>query len=236
MNFSQPFTIDLALVGYGNLIDGGGPYAYSNSGGDTQTDYNNITYTDARPKPSWSDIQAGFAAYVYDYGQGPAYRSDCQQAYDFAKADHASDLTALSGKAASVHTHAVSDVSGLQAALDAKASLSGIGKAVEGTTIRSGAFPIFKTVTVSSGSGVMHLTADGLSTGTPLFPNGIIADSVNVIVSDSAAAYQMSWALSNSNKTVTVTANKLTTSNILTGILGQAQANSAVIKLSVWGY
>lgn len=115
-------------------------------------------------------------------------------------------------------------------------SLPSSAKAYEGTNLRSGAFSVIKSATVSSGSAVFNLTVDGLSTGAALFPNGIITDSVNVTVSDATASYQMAWAFSNSNKTLTVTANKLTTSNILTGILGQAAANSAVVKLQVWGY
>jgi hypothetical protein len=109
-------------------------------------------------------------------------------------------------------------------------------KAYEGTALRSGAFPIFKSATVSSGTASFYLTDDGTSTGNALFPNGVVMDSVNLTVNDATAAYQMSWAWSNSNKTLTVTANKLGTANILTGILGQIQANSAVIKLTVWGY
>lgn len=109
-------------------------------------------------------------------------------------------------------------------------------QAYDGTTQRLGAFPIYKDVTVSSGTAVFYLTNDNTSTGTALFSNGVIADSVNVTVSDAAASYQMSWAFSNSNKTLTVTTNKLTTANILTGILGQNPANGAVVKLSVWGY
>lgn len=111
-----------------------------------------------------------------------------------------------------------------------------IGKAYEGTTLRSGAFPIFKSATVSSGVAVVNLTDDGTSSGNALCTNGIIADSVNPIVSDATASYQMSWAFSNSNKTLTITANKLTTANILTGLLGQAAANSAVVKIGAWCY
>lgn len=106
----------------------------------------------------------------------------------------------------------------------------------EGTTPRVSTIPVFKSATVSGGVAVFHLTVDGLSTGASLFPTGVIQDSVGLIVSDATASYQMSYAFSNSNKTVTVTANKLTTSNILTGILGQAAANGAVVKLSVFGY
>jgi hypothetical protein len=110
------------------------------------------------------------------------------------------------------------------------------GKSFQGTTQRNGAFPIFKSVTVSSGTAVFHLTSDGTSGGAALFPNGPITESVNAFVSDATASYQMSYAWSNSNKTLTVTANKLTTSNIITGILGQAQANGSTVFVQVWGY
>lgn len=109
-------------------------------------------------------------------------------------------------------------------------------KAYEGTTLRTGAFPVFKSATVASGVAVFNLTSDGTSTGTALFTGGVIQDSVNAFVSDAAASYQMAYAFSNSNKTVTVTTNKLTTANILTGLLGQAAGNGSVVKLSVWGY
>lgn len=109
-------------------------------------------------------------------------------------------------------------------------------QAYEGTTQRLNAFPIIKSATVSSNVAVFNLTSDSTSGGTALFPNGVIQDSVQVSVNDATAAYQMSWAFSNSNKTLTVTANKLTTSNILTGVLGQAAANAAVVKLQIWGY
>lgn len=107
---------------------------------------------------------------------------------------------------------------------------------IEGISVRNYTFPIFKSTTIASGVAVFHLTDTGLSGGNALFPNGVIQDSVNAFVSDATASYQMSYVFSNSNKTVTVTANKLTTSNILTGILGQAAANGAVVKLSVFGY
>lgn len=109
-------------------------------------------------------------------------------------------------------------------------------QAYEGVTQRLGAFPIFAHATVSSGVAVFNLTNDGTSSGTALFPNGVIADSVNLFVSDATASYQMSVAWSNGNKTLTVTTNKLTTANLLTGLLGQVAANSAVVKLQVWVY
>lgn len=121
-----------------------------------------------------------------------------------------------------------------KAKLDVLSANTGI--AYEGTTTRVNAFPVFKSATVSSGVAVFNLTTDGTSGGTALFPNGVVADSVNVFVSDASASYQMAYAFSNGNKTLTVTANKLTTANILTGILGQATANGSVVKLQVYGY
>lgn len=111
-----------------------------------------------------------------------------------------------------------------------------IGVAYEGTTQRTGSFPIFKSATVGSGVAVFNLTNDGTSGGTALCTNGVIQDSVNVGVNDSAASYQMSWAFTNSNKTLTVTTNKLSTANILTGVLGQVAGNGSVVKLTVWCY
>lgn len=83
---------------------------------------------------------------------------------------------------------------------------------------------------------MFNLTNDGTSGGTALCANGPITASVNPIVNDATAAYQMSWAWSNSNKTLTITANKLTTANILTGILGQAAANSASVNVAIACY
>lgn len=122
------------------------------------------------------------------------------------------------------------DLGNLCDLLDAKS------RAYEGTTLRTNVFPIYKDATVASGVAVFNLTDNGLSGGTGLCPNGIIADSINPAVSDATASYQMSWALSNGNKTITVTTNKLTTSNILTGILGQSAANGAIVKLSATCY
>lgn len=115
-------------------------------------------------------------------------------------------------------------------------STSTVSQAYEGTTQRLNAFPIFKSATISSGVAVFNLTTDGTSGGAALCTNGVIQDSVNVTFNDSTSSYQQSWAFSNANKTLTVTANKFTTANILSGILGQAAANSSVAKLTVWCY
>lgn len=103
----------------------------------------------------------------------------------------------------------------------------------EGTTQRLGTFMVVKSATVSSGTAVFHLTADGTSGGTALCPNAPIKDSVMVIVNDAAASYQMGWVWTNSDKTLTVTTNYFTTANILSGLLGQAAANGKDVKLTV---
>lgn len=105
----------------------------------------------------------------------------------------------------------------------------------DGTTQKLGGFPVVKSATVASGVAVFNFTSDGTSTGTALWSTGPSMDSVQVNVNDATAAYQMGWAWSNSNKTLTVTTNKLSTANILTGILGQSAGNGAVVKAVVWG-
>lgn len=141
-------------------------------------------------------------------------------------------------------TGAYSDLTGTPsfatvATSGAYADLTGkptIGTAYEGTTTRTAAFPIFKSATVSTGTAVVNLTNDGTSGGTSLCTGGVIQDSVNVTFSDAASSYQQSWAFTNSNKTLTITANKFTSANILSGLLGQAAANGSVAKVSVWCY
>lgn len=110
-----------------------------------------------------------------------------------------------------------------------------IGKAVVGTTVKSDSFRVYQNATVASGVAVFQLTADGTAGGAALFANEVYTDSVQVIVSDALASYQMSWAFSNSNKTLTVTCNKYTTASLLTGVLGQSPANGTVVRLCVEG-
>lgn len=109
--------------------------------------------------------------------------------------------------------------------------------AIVGTTAKTGTFRVYQTGTITTaGTMVFQLTADGTSTGTALFPNETFTDSVQPIVNDPTSSYQFGWAFSNSNKTLTVTVNKLTTANLLTGVLGQAAApTGTVVKLVVEG-
>lgn len=158
-----------------------------------------------------------------------------QASLDSITASLTSLSASLAGKASTSSLAAVA-TSGSYTDLSNKPSIPAASFCYEGTTQRSSCFGIFKSATVASGVAVFNLTSDGTSGGSALFPNGVIADSVNAFVSDNSASYQMSYAFSNSNKTLTVTANKLTTANILTGILGQAAGNGSVVRLQVWGY
>lgn len=115
-----------------------------------------------------------------------------------------------------------------------KPSIPTVPASYENTTSRP-AFFIYKQSTVASGVAVYQLTADNTSTGTALCSNPIAA-SVSPVVNDATASYQFGWAFSNSNKTLTVTANKLSTANILTGLLGQTSANGSTVNLSVACY
>lgn len=113
--------------------------------------------------------------------------------------------------------------------------LAKIPKIYFGTALQSSPKLYTNSATVASGVAVFQLTNDGTSTGTALFPGGPQTSSLNAFVSDATASYQVSAVWSNSNKTLTITCNKLTTANILTGILGQSQANGVVVNLTVFG-
>lgn len=60
--------------------------------------------------------------------------------------------------------------------------------------------------TTSGGTVVFYLTTDGTSSGTPICKNGNIGH-VNVIANDPSNTFGIGWALTNSNKTLTITAN-----------------------------
>jgi hypothetical protein len=107
-------------------------------------------------------------------------------------------------------------------------------KAYVETTRKTSPFQVIKSAVVSAGVAVFNLTDDGTSGGNALFAE-VFTDSVQVAINDALTAYQMSWAFTNSNKTLTVTVNKLTTVNLVSGILGQAPANGATIKVTVTG-
>lgn len=88
----------------------------------------------------------------------------------------------------------------------------------ENTTQRLNPIFINKSASVAGGAGnaVFNITNDGTSTGTALCPNGTMLNSPNLSVNDATAPYQFSWIWSNSNKTMTVLAQKASGLAVLT--------------------
>lgn len=106
-------------------------------------------------------------------------------------------------------------------------------QAYEDTTQRLGAFPVFKSVTVASGNAVAHFTDTGLSGGTALCPNGLILNSVQMNAEEGTSPHAFGTpALSNGNKTLTVSVSKLA---LLLGILTLNQsANGSTVRITAW--
>lgn len=107
-------------------------------------------------------------------------------------------------------------------------------------TVISGAGEYVNTVNVSGGSGnaTFYLTHDGTATGTALFPNAV--DFAKAEISDNTKGYNYSYALTNSNRTLTVTANYFAPVTIL-GIsvllaTTTAAANATPVNILVKGH
>lgn len=247
--YATPFDFNAVMTFLGLMLyQQGFLYYYPDAAPATEEEYDTlITWNDTNPQPTWDYIHNGDGWTAYDayYQALSASRTQSEvvagelhteigSAIASVPSQVQSDWNATSGLGQILNKPSL--FNGSYSSLSGAPSIPSAQKALEGTSVRSPSFPIFKSSTVASGAAVFQLTSDGTSTGTALFPTGVIIDSVNVSVNDATAAYQMSWAFTNSNKTLTVTANKLTTSNILTGVLGQASANAAIVKLAVWGY
>lgn len=105
----------------------------------------------------------------------------------------------------------------------------------EGANLKVSPKILTMSANVSGGVAAFNMTLDGTSGGTAIF-NNVYQESIGLSINDALAAYQMSWSLSANNKVLTVTVNKLTTANILTGILGQSAApNGTVVRLTILG-
>lgn len=120
-------------------------------------------------------------------------------------------------------------------------TVAGGATCYNGNTTLSNCLSVAKSATVASGNAVFHLTSDGTSTGTALFPNGVALDSIQLRCNDEANAPCSFGApvLSNSNKTVTVAVNKSTGLNVallsLTLLGAPSAANGSVVKLHAFG-
>lgn len=99
-------------------------------------------------------------------------------------------------------------------------------------SLRANPVEVTGSATVSSGSIVIYLTADGTSTGTALFPNGI--DYMKAEVSSATASYNYAYTLSNSNKTLTIGVDTVT---VALGLISfNSAANGVSVNIFIKGY
>lgn len=102
-------------------------------------------------------------------------------------------------------------------------------KSYNGTTLRTAPVEYTNSGSFSSGSVVFYLTSDGTSTGTALFPTAI--DTVNITINGTSGnLYTASYALTNSNKTLTITGTQISS---IIGLLTLASAANGV-NVNVW--
>ncbi len=114
----------------------------------------------------------------------------------------------LASKASLVHTHITSEITGLAAFVDARiASMSSSNnrKVYFNNSLQATSTTMMFATTTTSGVAIMYLTTDGSSTGTSTCPTNI--EHVDVFIDDASNTYGLSKAITNSNKTLTVTAN-----------------------------
>jgi len=154
------------------------------------------------------------------------------------RASFMTDSAIAAAKANVVHTHVVSDVSGLDAFLADKGGKDDYAFYSSGSRVK----PIkeFSTSAVStSGQFVFNLTADGTSTGTAIFASSVIIGTANLVILDPAGGSyrEGSYTLSSDKKTLTVTVKKETFPIVsVVGINVLSSSTWAAIPSGVTGY
>lgn len=117
-----------------------------------------------------------------------------------------------------------------------------VNYAYDNTTKYSNVILLSGNISVSSGVAATNLTIDGTSGGVPICPTGVISDSVNASINDATAIYPVSFAFSNSNKTLTFTVNKASPTGLISllglNLLGApiAAANGVNVKYQLQCY
>lgn len=182
---------------------------------------------------SWSQAMGGASQVSADWNatQGPASILNKPSFSPVAISGNYSDLLGAPVLAPVAISDAYSDLSG-------KPTI--VTYCYDVTTKRTNCFPYFSSASVSSGTAVFNLTVDGTAGGASIFPNGIIAGSVNVFCNDAAVPYSTGIVLSNANKTVTATVNKAGSSflsllgvNVLTAPIA---GNGTSCNIQAMGY
>jgi len=195
-----------------------------------KVDPNNYVNFTTTTDSSYNNQMFWGAGNTYSNSTGPCFINDGNLDVDFWLIDPSKKISQLNDNAAFDLYLCLGISSNAPSSCPEKSMAPKVGKIVSGTTAKQDAFPVFKSATVASGVATFHLTNDGLSTGTALFPNGPEKNSVQAQFNDSGNIYTPSFVWSNSDKTVTVTVNKL---NLLA--LGLQAGNGATCFLTVWG-
>lgn len=150
----------------------------------------------------------------------------------------------VDGKSALSHTHSISNITGLQSALDAKKTIRVInnGVVVNGTPQTGDILIHQKTVTTSGGGAIIYPTSDGTASGTALF-SSIYNNTIDGNLIDPTGVYSKgSPTVAGNFKTVTIPYNKQGF-NILVvlglNVLGSpsmgAIPNGVTVNTEMWG-
>lgn len=221
----------------------------------TQSTYENsanLVWANPLQTIPWADILTYHDAAMTWYNYNNTELTPPQQ-HDL-KTEADGTQTAEAALATTVSTNASSTTTALAAKADASSTTTSLGTKVDKVTgkglstddvknfvwVTGGNAPLARTApiefvaqqNVATGVAVVQLTADGTSTGTALFPNGI--DYMKAEISDAGNSYNYGYALTNSNKTLTVTASVI---NVALGLLSFASAaNGKTVNILVKGY
>lgn len=182
---------------------------------DTQAEFNSATWDTTNiicppTKPTWSQILSD-SQNAYS-----VFNQVASQSYAFSTLTEANLVPSVAATVSSLST-SVSTIN------------SGLPVVKDGATTLSNAAVITNSATVASGVATFYLTSDATSSGTALCPTGI--DFRKAEISDASNSYNFSYALTNSNKTLTITSNLVT---VILGTLGvTTAANGKSVNLMV---
>lgn len=154
--------------------------------------------------------------------------------HDIPESEITGLTTDLSGLTSSVssNTSSISSLSSSIATLNTKLATS-----TYYNDIATSSKTLMYNGTTSGGTVTFYLTTDGTSSGTALCPGSI--GQVNVVANDPSNNFGLGWTLTNSNKTMTVTANvrSFTTTTVAgVSVLGSSSLSAAPNGTPVYAF
>lgn len=214
-NPTKVFTIEVMLDFYARVILGlGRPFVYTGSAPlNTEVQYNALNFSgETETPPTWIELNMAYGTYIAIYNNITPTMEVLHEMFDNQLA-HA------------VHTHVMANVTDLSSAMAVKVN----GK--------SGMYLHEAQATSDSSSVItIHLTADGLSTGTALFSGvpKVVATGKDSTGSPIASPQVAELAWSNSNKTVTFKTSRAT-NMLLLGNSGVNTGAGVVVDIIAYG-